>query len=351
MRHRQFEQSAPKPNRERRRDAEGKVLVGHAWEPIQPLTERDLERSFDCEDEWRQRYEELLIRRYNSSEFWDRFTLGLNRLHHSMAIETGVIEGLYNTRQDVTETLLREGFDNVDHVRPESVDVEPEHLINILADHFEAHGMVMGFHQENRPFGKHAMRELHAKITDHQETHFAVDSLGRHVHRPLRKGAFKVYPNNPTGTDGRVHQYAPPEQVEPQLGHLLELYDQYREAHHPLLVGAWLHHRFIQIHPFADGNGRTGRMLLNWHLYDAGWLPVLVDRRDRNAYLYAMDQADAGNLSVLVDFLVATSRLSIRLVMHEFSAEERLQVLGPEDRGNMFRQDGRSRDDETDRSR
>ena len=116
--------------------------------------------------------------------------------------------------------------------------------------------------------------------------------------------------------------------MEPQLDLLLELYDEYRDAHHPLLVGAWLHHRFMQIHPFADGNGRTGRMLLNWHLRRADWLPISVHRKDRDRYLDAMDRADAGDLSVLTNFLIAMNRKAIRLVMFEFSFEERQRVLG-----------------------
>lgn len=41
-----------------------------------------------------------------------------------------------------------------------------------------------------------------------------------------------------------------------------------------------------------------------------------------------MNQADAGDLSVLTDFLIAMNRKAIRMVMHEFSIEERLRVLG-----------------------
>lgn len=70
-----------------------------------------------------------------------------------------------------------------------------------------------------------------------------------------------------------------------------------------------------------------------------GWLPVLVHRQDRNAYLYGMQQADAGDLSVLVDYLIAMARKSIRMVMADFPVEERMQVLGPDDPDYVYRKE------------
>ena len=100
-----------------------------------------------------------------------------------------------------------------------------------------------------------------------------------------------------------------------------------------------MHHRFIQVHPFADGNGRAGRVLLNWHLVRNGWPPILVHRQDLNTYLYAMQQADADDLSVLTDFLIAMARKSIRVVMADFPAEERMGVLGPDDPDFVYRKE------------
>ncbi len=328
-------QSPREPRLPRRGDREKERETRYAdWEGIQPLAAADTERAFDYEDEWNLRFQNLRA----APAARDRIREGLERLERSMAIETGVIEGLYNPTHGVTQTLLREGF-RVEHVRRQGVDVEPEHLVTVLQDHIAAAEMVYAFIREERPITKHAMRELHAQITAHQETHHAVDMLGRPVQRRLRRGVWKDYPNNPTRPDGTIHLYAPPEQVDPQLDLLLELYVTYEPAWNPLLTGAWLHHRFIQIHPFADGNGRTGRVLLNWHLVRNGWLPVLVHRQDRNAYLYGMQQADAGDLSVLVDFLIAMARKSIRMVMADFPVEERMQVLGPDDPDYVYRKE------------
>jgi Fic family protein len=55
------------------------------------------------------------------------------------------------------------------------------------------------------------------------------------------------------------------------------------------------HHRFEQIHPFLDGNGRTGRLLLNLLLVRLGYAPAIVYKRDRTKYLQALRSADNGD--------------------------------------------------------
>ena len=164
------------------------------WEGIQPLSAADTERAFDYENDWNRRFRALRA----DPAARDRIREGLVRLERSMAIETGVIEGLYNPTHDVTQTLLREGF-RAEHVRRQGVDVEPEHLVTVLDDHVAAAEMVYAFIREDRPVTKHALRELHAQITAHQETHNAVDMLGRRVQRTLRRGCGRTSPTTRRG--------------------------------------------------------------------------------------------------------------------------------------------------------
>jgi len=62
---------------------------------------------------------------------------------------------------------------------------------------------------------------------------------------------------------------------------------------------AALHCRFEQIHPFLDGNGRTGRLLLNLILVRLGYPPAIVYKRQRSEYLRALRRADAGDCGSL----------------------------------------------------
>jgi hypothetical protein len=64
-----------------------------------------------------------------------------------------------------------------------------------------------------------------------------------------------------------------------------------------------LHCRFERIHPFLDGNGRTGRLLLNLLLVRLGLPPVIIYKRDRSRYLAALRRADAGDSGPLGEFL------------------------------------------------
>jgi len=60
---------------------------------------------------------------------------------------------------------------------------------------------------------------------------------------------------------------------------------------HPVERAAELHTRFVKIHPFVDGNGRTGRLLLNFELMKAGYPPAIIRKEDRLAYYDALDNA------------------------------------------------------------
>jgi Fic family protein len=80
-----------------------------------------------------------------------------------------------------------------------------------------------------------------------------------------------------------------PYQIEPMIGALLaDMGSIYRKLHVVEQV-ALFHLRFESIHPFIDGNGRTGRLLMNLQLIQAGYPPINVKFADRRRYYEAFD--------------------------------------------------------------
>lgn len=66
---------------------------------------------------------------------------------------------------------------------------------------------------------------------------------------------------------------------------------------------AWMHNEFERVHPFIDGNGRTGRLILNLILVRLGYPPVIILKRQRDAYLTAMQRADSGDYGSLGELI------------------------------------------------
>ena len=63
-----------------------------------------------------------------------------------------------------------------------------------------------------------------------------------------------------------------------------------REKMHPVEFAAWTHAEFVRIHPFADGNGRTSRMIMNYQLMAGGFLPISIKAANQAPYYTALDQ-------------------------------------------------------------
>jgi len=99
----------------------------------------------------------------------------------------------------------------------------------------------------------------------------------------------------------------------------------YRENESLLPVevkAAWLHHRFTQIHPFQDGNGRVARTLESLVFLKAGLFPLVIRDADRQDYIGALKAADRGDLGPLVAIF---ARRQKEAILHALGLEQQVQ--------------------------
>ena len=97
-----------------------------------------------------------------------------------------------------------------------------------------------------------------------------------------------VYRRVPVKILGARHEPVQPYLIQPKMEQLLEAYKASEEHIIPRL--AWFHIKFEGIHPFIDGNGRTGRLLVNLELMKAGYPPIDIKFSDRISYYNAFDE-------------------------------------------------------------
>ncbi len=217
------------------------------------------------------------------------------------AIETGIIERLYRVDRGVTVQILEAGMEALGQFHAKGLLTSDARAL--ITDQREALEMVMDLIGGTRELTASYMKELHQRLTLSQATTEAEDQFGRRMEVALFKGDWKKRENNPRRPDGSIHQYCPPEFVQDEIDRLLS----WRQEHESLGVcaeveAAWLHHRFTQIHPFQDGNGRVARAITSAVFLRANYLVLVVrDQEHRERYLDALESADHGDLKPLVN--------------------------------------------------
>lgn len=92
-------------------------------------------------------------------------------------------------------------------------------------------------------------------------------------------------------------------EVENSLQDLLKWYTKNTKKFHPFELSGIIHHRFLQIHPFADGNGRVAREILNFILSKNGYPPIIIPVEERQDYMESLEKADKGDIKPLLEFL------------------------------------------------
>jgi len=102
----------------------------------------------------------------------------------------------------------------------------------------------------------------------------------------------KGYRNHEIKIFGQPFKPSPARYIKTDLKLILDWFNKNKKKMHPLVLTILFHHKFEKIHPFSDGNGRTGRALMNYILSSFNYPPLIISRRFREEYLDSMDAAD-----------------------------------------------------------
>ena len=287
---------------------EGMPDGGHRW---------DLPGLAAMESEW-QEIRDALTGRDRPRRFLDNW---LEERGRAFAIENGQIENLYTLRRGVTEELMAEGLQGV--MGAHTMEGLPDETIQgLLQDQADALDVMFRDVADGQPLTQHTIRSWHAMLTRHQETVTGLQitpdgKAMRRVQIPFReKGVWKTIPNNPRRTDGRIHEYCPPEQVQSEMDRFIRLHREIERQGYPVEVeAAWMHHTFVRTHPFRDGNGRVSRMLMAY-AYTKRWLPPPIIGTERKPlYIRALEAADSGDLRAFSNHLGNLARIELEGVI------------------------------------
>jgi len=183
--------------------------------------------------------------------------------------EEFIIDGTYNSNAiegnsltlRETALILKEGI---------TIGEKPvkDHLEAI--GHRDAFDYIISLADKNTELTERNIKDIHSLVL---------------MNDPLHKG---IYRDIPVIISGAAHT-PPPYLVLVQMEQLLNDYADMKQSKYIIEAIAEFHLRFEGIHPFIDGNGRTGRLILNLELIKAGLLPVNIKFADRRKYYDCFD--------------------------------------------------------------
>ena len=106
-----------------------------------------------------------------------------------------------------------------------------------------------------------------------------------------------------------LHRGAPAKEVNSLLKELIKWYKKNNKKYPLLLLAALVHNQFEKIHPFQDGNGRVGRLLLNYVLLKQNYPPINIRLKDRREYYKALQDFDkTGDIKSTIRFFISQYR-------------------------------------------
>lgn len=195
----------------------------------------------------------------------------LKKLHENFMIEntyhSNAIEGNTLTLRE-TAMILQDGITIAEKPIKDHLD---------LIGYKDAFEYIMELADRNTPLTEKNIKDIHSLVLMN-------DAQNREVYRRL-----------PITIVGALHTPPQPYLVVVQMEQLLQDYAELKQTHHIIEAVSIFHLRFEGIHPFIDGNGRTGRLILNLELIKSGLLPINIKFADKREYYACFDDYYGAN--------------------------------------------------------
>jgi len=213
-----------------------------------------------------------------------REQMNLEMTYHSNAIEGNRLT-LKETHLVLHEGITIKGKGLKDHLEAKN--------------HSEAIQFLFEMVDQNRriSISNHLIRELHALVVKDTERNSGV----------FRKSDVQIL--------GSSHEPPPGYQVAQRMDALIAWIKNREKKMHPIELAARVHHRFVHIHPFIDGNGRTGRLLMNIFLMRAGYPLAVILKQDRKKYYECLEMADREDDHPLIQLIAQSVERSLDIYL------------------------------------
>ncbi len=165
----------------------------------------------------------------------------------------------------------------------EALAAHPASIHQALRDHAEAYDLM--WDRATQTLTDADVCQLHAVLMAHEAAHPG------------------VYRGAPTQIPGSVHAPGLPADIRPRMSTLVRRWNVLRTGYPVVVAAARLHHEFLSVFPFADGNGRLARLLTGQYLLRRGYPPALILAEDTDRYGSALDDARSQQEAPLIRIL------------------------------------------------
>lgn len=253
----------------------------------------------------------------------DKMMAVQEKLRIDWTYNTNAIEGNTLTLQE-TAFFLREGLTSKGKPLSEFLEAK---------NHVEAISFLEEVVKESRPLTERLIKDFHA-IVMQDSKYVWIGPTDNRIKKRIEPGNYKYDNNHVVKLDGTIHFYTDHLQVPGEMENLIKWYEENKEKVHPVELAAGLHHKFVAIHPFTDGNGRVARLVMNLVLMQAGYLPAIIKNEDRMEYYSALDAADNGDYAPFIQIVEREAYRTMKMVVDVIEGRE---AFGKEDLKKMVK--------------